>query len=261
LSSEFQHLNQAELPTAGRLFRAFGKKGHTAMGRLARLLGMLRGAASPPQDSDATFERLAWLEPHENPFGVRVLDCRPITETFLSASQDAALIRFFGSPEARSGEQFRGQHPEEPIRVACGLVYPLASPLPDGPVFLAEAMEDKWNIYHFAGVLYLARSWTGHLQYTATLDPSPSELRVVEVDACPDNLLGDNAMAIRQMDFLIRSHMLRQVAPHPAPPLLSKKDIALWSFSQYGRRGLYAAVESAGGLEAEPGAAADGGRM
>src|SRR4051812_30086380 len=123
------------------------------MGWFARLLGKLRGAPPPPQDSDATFERLVWLEPHENPFGVRLLDCRSITETFLSASQDAASIRFFGSPEARSGEHFRGQHPEEPIRVACGLAYPLATPLPDGPVFLAVAMEEKWNIYHFAGVL------------------------------------------------------------------------------------------------------------
>ncbi|MBP3957884.1 hypothetical protein J8F10_21735 [Gemmata sp. G18] len=225
------------------------------MGWLAKLVGKLRGTPSPPRDPDATFERLVWLEPHENPFGVRVLDCRPIAETFLSASQDAASIRFFGSLEARSGEQFRGQRPEEPVRVACGLAYPRATPFPEGPVFLAGTMEEKWNIYHFAGVLYFARSWTGHLQYTATLAPSPSELQVVEVEAWPGNVPGDDAMAVRQVDFLLRSHVLGQVVPHPAPPLPSKKGIALWSFSQYGRRGLYAAVEGVVDGTAEPSAA------
>jgi hypothetical protein len=216
------------------------------MGWLTRLFGKLRGAPPSPQNSDATFERLVWLEPHENPFGVRVLDCRPIAETFLSASEDAASIRFFGSPEARSGEQFRGQRPEAAVRVACALVYPLAVPLPEGPVFLAGAMEEKWNVYHFAGVLYFARSWTGHLQYTTTLAPSASELRVVEVEAWPGNVLGDDSVAVRQVDFLIRSHLLGQAVPHPAPPLPTKKGIAVWSFSQYGRRGLFAAVEAIG---------------
>ena len=216
------------------------------MGWLARVLGKLRGTPPPPRDSDATFERLVWLEPHENPFGVRVLDCRPIAETFLSATENPAAISFFGSPAARSGEQFRGQHPEEAIRLPCELVFPLGAPLPDGPVFIAGAMEEKWNVYHFAGVLYFARSWTGHLQYAATLAPSASELRVVEVEAWPGNVMGDNSMAIRQVDFLIRSHLLGHVVPHPVPPLPSKKGIALWSFSQYGRRGLYAAVASAG---------------
>jgi hypothetical protein len=228
------------------------------MGWFAKLLGKLHETPEP-RDPDATFERLVWLEPHENQFGVRVLDCRPITERFLSTSQDADSIRFFGSPEARTGEQFRGQHPEAAVRVACELAYPLASPLAVGPVFLAGAMEEKWNIYHFDGVLYFARSWTGHLQYTAALAPSSSELRVVEVEAWPGNLPGDGSMAIRQVDFLIRSHMLGQVVPHPVPPLPSKKGIALWSFSQYGNRGLYAAVDGVGAVGNRGGGAEPGG--
>ena len=223
------------------------------MGWLANLLGKLRGTPPPLPQSDVTFERLDWLDLHENRFGVRVLDCRPIAETFLSATQDEACIRFFGSPEAQFGGQFRGQHPEAAVRVACQLVYPLAAPLPEGPVFLAGAMEEKWNVYHFAGVLFFARSWTGHLQYAARLAPSASELRVVEVEAWPGNLLGDASMAVRQVDFLIRSHLLGQAAPHPVPPLLTKKGIALWSFSQYGRRGLYAAVEATSGSAGVPG--------
>src|SRR4051794_13341762 len=93
------------------------------MGWLGRLIEKLRGPPqappSPPQSqaaSDAKFERLAWLEPHENPFGVRVLDCRPIAETFVSLSENPAAIRFFGSAQSRSGEQFRGSTPRTPSR-------------------------------------------------------------------------------------------------------------------------------------------------
>jgi hypothetical protein len=194
--------------------------------------------------SDATFEQLPWLEPHETPFGIRVLDCRAVAERFFSAAEQARAVRFFGSSASRSGEQFRGQQPENAIRVPCELTYPLPEALPEGPVFLATIMEEKWNIYHFSGVLYFARSWTGQLHYLARLAAAPSELRVVEVEAWPGNILGVDQLAVRQVDYLIKSHVFGQVAPHPVPPLSSKKGLALWSFSQYGRRGLFAAPEA-----------------
>jgi hypothetical protein len=210
------------------------------------LLSKLRSLFHKPpakRNTTSALERLAWLESHENPFGVRVLDCRPVAETFLSATEDPALVRFFGSPESRSGEQFRGQHPPEAIRVPCSLAYPLAQALPEGPLFLAGVMEEKWNIYCFGGALYFVRSWTGQLLYVAQLAEVPGELHVVEVEAWPGNVVGSEQMAVHQVDYLIKSHLFNQVAPHPVPPLPSAKDMAIWSFSQYGRRGLFAVVE------------------
>src|SRR5829696_3254530 len=163
------------------------------MGFVERLRSWWRGPGPAP-GADATFERLPWLEPHESPFGVRVLDCRPVAETFLSAAEGAGSIQFFGSPEARSDEPFRGQHPEDAIRVSCDLTYPLRDPLPEGPVFLAAVLEEKWNIYHFDRALYLVRSWTGHLQYVAGLADAASELRVTEVEAWPGSVLGAEQM-------------------------------------------------------------------
>jgi hypothetical protein len=219
------------------------------MGWLTELLGKLwPRPPAPPSTSlnpDATFDGLAWLEADESPFGRRVLDCRQIAETFQSASQSLDAIRFFGSPESKSGEHLVGRHPDSPIRIRCELTYPLDMPLPEGPIFLARAMEEKWNIYHFCSSLYFARSWTGDLNYVASLAPSPTELRVTEVEAWPGNVLGDDQMAVEQIDFLIRSHLFGQVVPHPAPALPSKKAIAMWSFSQYGKRGLFAAVKDA----------------
>lgn len=212
------------------------------MGWFQNLLAKIRGTSPPPppQDSDA-FESLVWLEPHENPFGVRVLDCRPLAQTLLSTTRDANCIRFFGSPESQTGEQFRGQTPQSAVQVKCELTYPLTVTLPEGPVFLAGAMEEKWNLYHFAGVLYFARSWNGHLYYTAAIVQSATELRVIEV-AAARSLSDDESLVVRQVDFLIRSHLLGQIAPHPVPPLPTKEQIAIWSFQHYGCRGLFAAV-------------------
>jgi hypothetical protein len=202
------------------------------------------GGSTTPRDPDTAFEQLPWLEPHENPFGVRLLDCRPVAESFLSLTQDPRSISFFGSPESRSGEQFRGEHPLDAMRVACDLAYPLTEALPEGPVFLAAAMEDKWNIYHFTEALYFARSWTGQLQYVARLTEAASQLRVIEVEAFRGNVLGVDQLAVRQVDYLIKSHVFGQLVPHPVPPLASKKGLAVWSFSQCGRRGLFAVPEA-----------------
>src|SRR5262245_33137257 len=118
------------------------------MGFFGRLLSWCFGPrATGSSNSDASFENLVWLEPHANQFGVKVLDCRPIAQTFLSATENPGAISFFGSVESRSGAQFRGQHPDEAFVVACDLVYPLAEALREGPLFLASVMEEKWNIY------------------------------------------------------------------------------------------------------------------
>jgi hypothetical protein len=185
------------------------------------------------------FNSLPWLEPDQNPFGLRVLDCRSVAASLTSASQDADSIAFFGSAESRSGLYLWGLHPEDALQLSCDLRYERITELANGPLFLASEMEEKWNIYHFDGALYFARSWTGRLDYLAHTQLDAG-LHVEAVEARPGNVLGPNEMAIKAVDYLIRSHILNERAPHPAPPLTDKKSLAMWSFSQYGRRGLFA---------------------
>ena len=88
---------------------------------VAKILGLFQrpfGSRTPPQaDAALKFEELVWLEGGENPFGVRVLDCRPLGDALLSLTGDPRSIQFFGSPEARSGEVFRGAMPDPAIAV------------------------------------------------------------------------------------------------------------------------------------------------
>lgn len=196
------------------------------------------GGSERPRSAD---DRLEWLEADETRFGVRVLDCRPFAESVTSMSTDPVCIQFFLSREALSGEQFRDQHPEEALRLACDLRYPLQAPLSAGPVFVSTVMEDKWNIYYIGDAMYLVRSWTGRLAYRAHVANAATELHIDEIEALPENVLGPDEMAVRQVDFIIRSHLFNQAWPHPVPGFKTANAIAHWSFSQYGRRGMFAA--------------------
>lgn len=182
------------------------------------------------------------MDSADNPFGVRVLDCRPLGGRLVSLTKDPRSIQFFDSPEARSGEVFRDAAPHPALVVPCDLRYPLNTPLPDGPLFLARVMEEKWNVYHFGGVLYFVRSWNGQLRYTVRVSASDAELQVSEVEALQTHLYGEEPLALRQIDYLIRCYLLGQITPHPVPPLfsLTKQTIALWTFSEYGRLGHFA---------------------
>ena len=52
--------------------------------------------------------------------------------------------------------------------------------------------------------------------------------------------------AIQLVDFLVKNHLFQFEAPHPIPPGTgpTTREIALYSFSIYGRRGLYASYEA-----------------
>jgi hypothetical protein len=60
--------------------------------------------------------------------------------------------------------------------------------------------------------------------------------------AAADRVFGDAAFAVRTLDFLIESHVFGRECPHPLPAAYlgrAPDDLALFSFSQFGRRGLY----------------------
>jgi hypothetical protein len=106
---------------------------------------------------DDPFSQLNWLEPDQNPFGLRVLDCRPFSTSMISTTKDAAIAAKFTYLRTTTGEEHKGKSPDDALTVRCDLRYPLSSEPKDGPLFLAEQMEDKWDIYLHDGHLFFAR--------------------------------------------------------------------------------------------------------
>jgi len=70
------------------------------------------------------FSQLRWLEPDQNPFGLRVLDCRPFSTTMISSTKDQNIAARFMQLRRASGEEHRGRLPEDAVIARCELIYP-----------------------------------------------------------------------------------------------------------------------------------------
>ncbi|MES2571646.1 MAG: hypothetical protein V4710_16530, partial [Verrucomicrobiota bacterium] len=125
---------------------------------------------------------IQWSEPHENEFLLRVLDCRTFATSVISTTTEPNVVAYFRSAPALSGCALPGSLPEHSTPLTCALEY-LGLPVPasEGPLFLAAAMEQKWNIFHFGRRLYFARSWTGRLEFVAELDPHCNHFKISKI--------------------------------------------------------------------------------
>lgn len=199
--------------------------------------------------SDALSE-LRWLEGADSPFGIRVLDCRSVAFGMVSTTGDPAVAQRFVELRSSVGIEHLGQVPHDAIHSECDLIYPVDGSFSEGPVFVADEMEDKWDIYLHSDYLYFARSWTGVLVSRARLKlvGLAAYVDMVDVDR---NTAEDAQLATRHVDYLIKSHLYDRVAPHPLPSTMPpiERDIALFSFSLYGRRGQFASYEDTIGVK------------
>jgi hypothetical protein len=200
----------------------------------------MTGATVPERDHPQG----VWLAPEENPFGIRVLDCRAFSRSMISLSSDLGPTLKFGELRRTGGSHLRGATPANARRVAYPLCYApskrLAAPK-DGPLFHAATTEDKWDIVLDGEWLVFARSWTGETVYRAGVQFTKDEMKVspIELDG---NEITDPEFAVRQVDFLIKSHLLDAEVPHPLPPGFPDDTdrILIYSFKQYGRHAAYA---------------------
>ena len=122
-------------------------------------------------------------------------------------------------------------------------------------------MEDLWNIYHSEGYLYFFRSWSNDLRYRAKIEISQRALQVTSLQVAgqvipnaphvaalnkADRWLEDDPeLPLRQVDFLIKSHMFRFEAPCPLPKSVSDDTghIGHYVLAEYGRWGGFASHE------------------
>ncbi|MBN1535587.1 MAG: hypothetical protein JW908_02560 [Anaerolineales bacterium] len=191
------------------------------------------------------FDQLTWLKKNENPFGLVCLDCRSFTQNMVTTTQDPGVARRFTELRAASGEEYSHMSLPDSVSITCALNIPINQILENGPIFKAAVMEEKWDIHLYENILYFSRSWTGDLIFKANVHVSDNNLRVFSIEINAMVNAKESAFIIRQVDFLIKSHILKQVVPHPLPVDLpnDKQTIALYSFSQYGRLASFATFE------------------
>ncbi len=221
-----------------------------------KLLDKLFGRASAAAEADRTpcspeagddpFARLEWLAADANPFGVRALDCQPLASGMPAMQEPAAAARF---AEVRGLETaaLRERHPEDATLITCALQWSFPRPASDGVLFRAEVMEDRWDVFLIEGWLYFVRSWSGQLVYRASVRFEPGRAHARVIEAPNEAVREDAAFCVREVDYLLKSHVLDAMVPHPIPAALpdDPKQIALFSFSRHGRRGCFATYADA----------------
>ena len=195
---------------------------------------------------------VGWLEAAANPWHIRVLDVRPVTQHMVSTSGDPQCAVNAVSYGLDSGAGFIGAEPPVQRRISTSLPYRVDGPLEGGALFRPSAMEHKWAIFHQFGQIFFVRSWQRKVYVIADTKEHGA---YIEVRSIQGTFLAEQEppdFSSRVLDYLIRSHALGLIFPAPLLPGLEAdpQQAALWCFSAYGRMAEFASMEDPG--EAPP---------
>lgn len=186
---------------------------------------------------------VSWVLAANNPWGVPVLDVRPVTLALKSSSSDPTHTANALSFANEDGLCFADADlPAEPV-VTLKLHYKIDRHLPDGVLFKPNAMEHKWALFLHRGRILFVRSWLRQVVAAADVRIDGDH---VELMALRGNLVALDEpppLASRAVDFLIRSHALGLVHPAPVPEEVQDDNdsMALFCFSLFGNLAVVAA--------------------
>jgi len=177
----------------------------------------------------------------ENPFNKEILDIRAFTSQMRATTKDESVALKYTTLRHSNGEEYVDTQVPQSRISATHLEYPHNGAALEGIVFKADAMECKWDIYAYHGVFYFTRSWTGNLRYKVQARILSDKIIFTQVEHDTEE---DSVQAINTVHFLMKSHAFKQPFPHMIPQLLTDgKEIAMWSFSQFGNRADFATYE------------------
>jgi hypothetical protein len=156
----------------------------------------------------------------------------------ISTTTDPRVADSFLEARIGVGAHHKGQLPDDAMCLECAMTYELAGPLEEGVVFRATEMEDKWDIFRQGDRILFCRSWTGQLALLAEIGHDGSSLAIHRVWATSKMDHDDPELPVRQVDYLIRSHALGRMVPHPLPSGLPRRaqDVGDYSFAIFGRK-------------------------
>lgn len=188
---------------------------------------------------------LPWIEAADNPWGVRVLDVRPITLNMLSMSQDPLMAQNAVSYSSDDGTGFIGQTPASSRVIDINLTYRIDRFLADGSLFIPRVMEHKWAIYYHRQQIFFIRSWLREVQAIAEVRVSGDHIVIESLRGMLIDEGSSPEFTVRMIDYLIRSHALDLIYPAPLPADLAgnTQQAGMWCMSAFGNRALVAAVD------------------
>lgn len=195
---------------------------------------------------------MKWFEPNENPFKIRIFDCREFAINRISTTQNEEVAKNFSLTRHSDGKEYIGKFPNNGTKAEVDLNFHSKS-LPgfekgiaDGILFKSQTMEQKWDIYKYADFIFYIRSWTGEIVYFSNYIETDTGFKV-DLIVLDENKINehDPYFEFRVVEFLIHSHILNLTVPHPIPNTLENEPekIAAFSFAMFGNRGYFASYD------------------
>ena len=185
---------------------------------------------------------LNWIEAADSPWGVRVLDVRPVTLTMRSASADPQCAANAISFRQDDGTSFIGEAPPARRIAQASLRFPIDRILAEGVLFVPTEMEHKWALFYHREQVICVRSWLRKVQVVARVEQRHDHIEITEVRGTFVAEEEEPEFTIRLLDYLLRSHALDTVYPAPLPAGMESdpQAAAMWCMSMFGNRALIA---------------------
>jgi hypothetical protein len=212
--------------------------------RLSKWFSRNAGAdtgSGPKTASDDLGDRLPLIPAAENPWGVDIIDCRAVSQVYTSTTSDRSIAQSFLDHRHSDGHQYLSAEPL-PYAVAGSIRITTPNSPPEGTLFRAQEMEDKWDVFHLSGQLYAARSWTGALLFQGKVSYSDGITTIDEIRASA----APGETALRELHFLLAAMCLKRPTPAPLSSAnmpqdgQARRQAALEVFSTFGRWGDFA---------------------
>lgn len=187
------------------------------------------------EDNNSSENQFQWIEPADNPWGIRVLDLRPFTLTMLSSSKDPQMATNAISYGAEDGRSFWKQEPKNQKSITCNFSILIDKSLQPGVLFIPETMEHKWAIYFDGENLIFIRSWLREVFVIAKTSQNENKLIIENIKGeFTENESPEFTIAI--LRFLLISHSIGEIIPTPLPIELENQNkiIGNWAFSTFG---------------------------
>ncbi len=190
-------------------------------------------------------KNLAWISESASPFGVRCLDCRPFCLAMTSTAQTKEQLDSFVRGRSLTASHFADMDYSSWQNDACSLSYPHDVKHTAGVLYLSLMLEDKWDLFRQDDFIYFVRSWSGEVTYRIRVRVDGHEMVVhsISYDAVKC-VSGD--FARREVDFVLRSLLYKQLLPHPMPEELCDAPsdmLAQFSYMRHGRWGYFATAD------------------
>lgn len=193
----------------------------------------LFGKKEEPKSSDQI--ELSWIPETENPWGHKLLDLRPFSQTMISTSENKEMAINAISYNAENGTSFFGQKPANEKTISTNISFKTDKTLYPGVLFTPNTMEHKWAVYFDGEFLIFIRSWLREVLVVAKTTQKENELTIETITG---EFTKDESPEFTKaiLNFILISHSIGEIVPALLPIEFQNdtKNASHWAFSTYG---------------------------